>query len=782
MAKHSVVEYVGDGVQDTFAVNFTGGYMEDEHVTVQVGEEVGFRERAIVSPGVIQVGGTTPAVGEPVVFRRNTPVDFAINDFSAGALFSSAALDASFEQAIKSIQEAQDGVGDAADLSDAVGSAEAAAAVAVAAAESTGTTYASRATFEAAVVDATVRRWDIYSPPAPAANLRVVSYRRADVGETNEAIESANGVKGVPALTTTPEHWGDNLVPGTTDMAPHIRGAFAYADDVYFRKEVYRCNSTVLISENRKSWHGVFGTILRGAQPAGDPCVWLANVDPHTSGNIGPVNTKFNNIIFQKFGASTAPMLRATVAVNTFLRGCEFWGGSPDILLEGCQNFEGKDVRTSPTVAYLTPQKAQIIQTYWQYASDNSFRRGYSVTFEGGSMSSSTTPGVSLYDRTMLVESSDGFMVRGTYFGSSTTSFEVKPTESTMKPGSVRVRDVWFDDGGTAFIGATKIKVDTSDVNASRVPFIDIAQVRCSSNNDQLAVHLNEVNGKIDGIRSSGGLFSGAYEELFLIEGDAEYDGPSIHLDGGEITGWGSNTPAGAFDLNLAGSVTLDGVNVNGWTAMPGSDIFKVRSGGAGFISVAGGTIRNYAEAGGNGIISTPSFVSRISIDAGTAWIDGDITKQLRYNDWGNFGVGVDVSGLITDFDLEIPAGSYRYDEAVTLNPPMSGSFKGKVIVLRGNSAGTTFIAYRDTASINNQHVLTGYRGGASGTITWDDPLNRAAIPVADLPNAGGNVGRAFLVSDASVAGSGTSYWTEVIGGGSNTVSVKSDGSSWRIG
>jgi hypothetical protein len=144
MAKHSVVEYVGDGVQDTFAVNFTGGYMEEDHVTVQIAAEPGFRAITFISPGVMQIGGTVPAMGEAIVFRRTTPVDAAINDFSAGALFSSAGLDASFDQSIKSLQETQDGVGDLTAADEAVEIAEA-AATAAAGSAGTAATDAQRA-------------------------------------------------------------------------------------------------------------------------------------------------------------------------------------------------------------------------------------------------------------------------------------------------------------------------------------------------------------------------------------------------------------------------------------------------------------------------------------------------------------------------------------------------------------------------------------------------------------------------------------------------------------
>jgi len=650
-----------------------------------------------------------------------------------------------------------------------------------------GLVFEDRAACEAASIPAYVVAWGVSVPWGANGGQRVIGYHRADPSAVDPAIVSGNGVKGFPDGQTYAEHWKDNEDPGTTPMETAIQSAFAYADDVHFPDSKYRIEQTVVISDSRKSWNCEFGTIFQCAQPAGDPGVWLRDVDPTVPGSSGPVNTKFFNCIFQKIGTDTAPLLRATVATNTFLQDCEFWGGSPDILLEGCRNFESIGTRTSPTIAYASPQEAQIKQTWWQY-SDLSFRRGFSVVFEGGSLSSKTDPGTSLYERTVLVESSDGFTMRGTYWGASDVSFEVKPTESTMVPGSIMLRDLWFDDGGGSFVGATKIKLDTSDANASRIPMIDAANLRCTTTSDQIAIHINEVNEAISGVRSSGSLFSGAYEEMFLVDGDAAHADASIYLTGGEITGWGNSqapapAAAGAFDVTRAGSINLDGVRVNGGSSTLGSDIFTARSGGVDFIGMDGCSIENYSEAGGQGIISQPTNVNRIHIDAGNDWADGDITQQLRHNNWSNFGVGADLSELLTDFELEIPGGLYRSVEAPdpeeTQNgPPLSGGFNATVEVLRGVSQSTTIIYRRNTTDPVNQKVFFGFRSGATGALTWYSDNDQEPINVADLPPAGQNRNRSMLVDDAT----STTFFDAVVGGGANTVFVRSIGSGWRIG
>jgi hypothetical protein len=133
MTKNSVIEFTGTGVQDTFAVNFTSGYMEEAHVTVRVNnEEDGagspiYRTITFVSEGIMRVGGDVPALGAPVVFRRITPIIEPVYDYSAGAIFSADAIDTSFDQLLKSVQETHDGIEDLVNTGDAVDAAEAAA-------------------------------------------------------------------------------------------------------------------------------------------------------------------------------------------------------------------------------------------------------------------------------------------------------------------------------------------------------------------------------------------------------------------------------------------------------------------------------------------------------------------------------------------------------------------------------------------------------------------------------------------------------------------------------
>ena len=122
MAKNSIIALTGDGVTTQWTVNFTGGYMDESHVTCQVNGEVDgsqqpvYRPITFISPGLIEVGGGAAGVGEEVLFRRTTPIVSPINDFEGGAQFSAANVDLSFQQILFGAQEAADNLADQVDI------------------------------------------------------------------------------------------------------------------------------------------------------------------------------------------------------------------------------------------------------------------------------------------------------------------------------------------------------------------------------------------------------------------------------------------------------------------------------------------------------------------------------------------------------------------------------------------------------------------------------------------------------------------------------------------
>lgn len=216
MAKNSVITKTGDGVTTQWVVNFTGGFLEEAHVTCQVNGEVDgagdplHRTITFINPGLIEVGGAVAPVGAPLLFERTTPIATAVNNFGGGTAFSAAAVDTSFLQVLFGVQEAQDQLEGTKDLEaaiQAVSIAEtnaAASAVAADASASSVEPYADRASAQAATVPAT--RGTLSMTTSHGKLIEYVSTVALDV---HLALTTNGGTRfWKPASELTPHHFG----------------------------------------------------------------------------------------------------------------------------------------------------------------------------------------------------------------------------------------------------------------------------------------------------------------------------------------------------------------------------------------------------------------------------------------------------------------------------------------------------------------------------------------------------------------------------------------------
>lgn len=216
MAKHSIVSLTGDGVTTQWAVSFTGGYIEEAHVTCQVNGEVDgsgdpiYRALTFISPGVIDVGGGAAGVGEEVLFRRITPISEAVNDYSGDAQFSSDNMDLSFQQILFGTQEATDSLedqraieelladtvvlrDDAEIARDNAQASETAAAASASAASASETAAASSASSAASSA----------STATTQASASAASAAAAATSETNAATSETNAAASAVAAATS---------------------------------------------------------------------------------------------------------------------------------------------------------------------------------------------------------------------------------------------------------------------------------------------------------------------------------------------------------------------------------------------------------------------------------------------------------------------------------------------------------------------------------------------------------------------------------------------------
>lgn len=88
-----------------------------------------------------------------------------------------------------------------------------------------GKTYASRAAAVAATVPT-----DVYNISVKQSGGYYLDYRE-DTATSYPALTSGDGRKWVPYMTITPNHWADNVTPGTTDMASAVQSAIRFAGE-----------------------------------------------------------------------------------------------------------------------------------------------------------------------------------------------------------------------------------------------------------------------------------------------------------------------------------------------------------------------------------------------------------------------------------------------------------------------------------------------------------------------------------------------------------------------
>lgn len=112
---YSRINYVGNGSQTQFAINFPLGFLTRSDVTCYVIGEVDglgnqvYRTLTWINDGLVQVSGMAPDVGATVVFERTIDKATLVHDYSDGEGIIEQSLDESNKQNIMLVHEVLDG-------------------------------------------------------------------------------------------------------------------------------------------------------------------------------------------------------------------------------------------------------------------------------------------------------------------------------------------------------------------------------------------------------------------------------------------------------------------------------------------------------------------------------------------------------------------------------------------------------------------------------------------------------------------------------------------------
>lgn len=110
---YSILNKTGNGTSNSFTLEFTLGYLKEDNVTCQVGDEVD--ERSITftpgNPNLVTVDGDIIGDGVEVTFKRVVSKDELLYDFQKQDPIDEISLDESHMQLMMSMHEVLDGVG-----------------------------------------------------------------------------------------------------------------------------------------------------------------------------------------------------------------------------------------------------------------------------------------------------------------------------------------------------------------------------------------------------------------------------------------------------------------------------------------------------------------------------------------------------------------------------------------------------------------------------------------------------------------------------------------------
>lgn len=128
-----------------------------------------------------------------------------------------------------------------------------AASEAITEAEARDSSYPSRAAFEAAELSEDIQSWSVLHAG------RLLRYRRQTDGTAGSAIISANGVRGLPAETPTPLHWG--AAPGATagTNTTAMNACAAWAGHFHLPAGEYSISGPILFAPSGTTGQSVCG-------------------------------------------------------------------------------------------------------------------------------------------------------------------------------------------------------------------------------------------------------------------------------------------------------------------------------------------------------------------------------------------------------------------------------------------------------------------------------------------------------------------------------------------
>jgi len=606
-------------------------------------------------------------------------------------------------------------------------------------------------------------------PPPEPAPAYVTAWSRGFLSSTDAA--AARSTMGLPIVT--PDQFGANTVPGTTDMTAAILAAAAYVSGlgggvVHGFGQTYAVSATMDVSTYKNVTYEGLRLSAIGSWAADLPIFKLFYGDYNHV-----VNVKFRDCHFE--GNRKASGISIENSAKVSVLNCTSHGvpayavrtrtASTELLIDGC-NFRQWDYNESGWAIEANRSAVLIdIQT-----PDN--------------VVSNTVTAYCLKPIAILGWGSYHNLVSNSHF---------------------------YNDGYTPAAG--------------QAICMDLAAPGCSFSN----IYVDNGILQIDGLYTLGGAgtsFSGVIlykgtgtntnAVVFTNSGGSPSDLSALSLDGVIYEGF-TDANAVAFSGSFAATLAYLGGIQSGGGTVPSNFPYRPFAGGSlqasnfilhdaadptkkaafGVSSIPTGTTRTFFWPNTGGNVCVDAFSNTIS----ATWTFS--AKPTISADNADLGTSTNTG------TINLASGASLSGRTKTVNIGTGGAAGSTTTISIGPAAGTGTIAVGsgvtaftipdaaftlqdqadaskqarfEAASIATATTRTYTLPDASGAILIDSlPVKCPVYTVAGLPSAASNSYTRAFVSDSSVALAGNSG-SVVVGGGANKVPVWSDGASWRIG
>jgi hypothetical protein len=373
-------------------------------------------------------------------------------------------------------------------------------------------------------------RDDAEASKVPASRV-VIEVRRPDGGTLRYKRNPGGSASNLIALTTiggatwspdgvnTPNHWAENITPGTTDMTAAMNAACAYSSrcDVELMAQDYLINGTIDIIGRVTGTVSFEGYRFKG--PSREMCRIIQSdktqdhldIRPNPSatvtymiGDVGGFDLRSNNVLKSEKGAG----IRHNRNLNSIFSDILIHGPTNCIISDGSAQCWYDKIFTRGT----NRTASETMDSVYTFT-DNGVNRSF-----GNFVSNCEHQAGEMADRIFDIRSCDGLYVSNCHFNHATKKVHIRPDNSALQDHIFQLMftNVYFDGNGSpqdvVYIEATNPGATTAAVRIEGLYF-NQCHFRVGGNS---VLKIGQTSGEVAGLTTlQDVIFTGCHAKEF---------------------------------------------------------------------------------------------------------------------------------------------------------------------------------------------------------------------------------------------------------------------------